>query len=341
MVEEKVWLIAFLSQKKGNGRMDIETIKREVNLNYDTYYIKNTDLFFGHILEHILIFRIKKIVKEIAEVTGQTTQELIKINISENVLLPEKIVEIVMSPVLSKEYERANQEIEQENLMKNEAYSSLLSAIRDNKEINEKMDLFEFQQWFDENVKYSTLYCFSYQNGRKSFKTERSDFQRQYENLSDIFIKNGIQKVGTGKFSYIYLVIPLNMISKSSQIYFLQKLMIYIQVSLQELRDEGIYYQVSFSLYHYENIELFIFISSSNHNRLILKMKEIEKNFDLDTDLNYPKSKAYPYQEELAVIYHNLDFLLDTSPKADFEDIKFINQIFHTINDERTDKDND
>lgn len=131
------------------------------------------------------------------------------------------------------------------------------------------------------------------------------------------------------------------MISKSSQIYFLQKLMIYIQVSLQELRDEGIYYQVSFSLYHYENIELFIFISSSNHNRLSLKMKEIEKNFDLDTDLNYPKSKAYPYQEELAVIYHNLDFLLDTSPKADFEDIKFINQLFHTINDERTDKDND
>lgn len=36
----EVWLIAFLSQKKGNGRMDIETIKREVNLNYDTYYIK-------------------------------------------------------------------------------------------------------------------------------------------------------------------------------------------------------------------------------------------------------------------------------------------------------------
>ena len=316
----------------------IKSIKRIPHLSYDTYYIRNNDISCGHIFEHIIVSRIMNYMRKNEGINGQTSQELIKIMIDENLnFYPDDIETLLAKPIQQEEFDKALMEIEQEQSMKNTAYSSLLNTIRDKKLDERTLALSDIKSWFEKEIKDSTIYYFSYNKGQEKYE-EIMNYKRNFSLKNKIEVKKGIAKADGGNFSYVYITIPIARIRNSSQVYFLQKLINYIQNSLYTLRNKGPYYQVAFSLYHYENIELFIFISNSDLDLLLNKLKELEKIFDFNESIKYSEKKVYPYQEELAIIYRDSNFLKRNTPKASKEDVEFIEQIFKAIRVERIDE---
>ncbi|MGO4079784.1 hypothetical protein AB2L41_05475 [Staphylococcus pseudintermedius] len=146
--------------------------------------------------------------------------------------------------------------------------------------------------------------------------------------------KSGTLSHNKVEFFFKYINIPVHSIQEASTIFYIQKLIGFINKKMANLRSEGIYYSIAFPMYSRKQIELFLLISFTEDVKRDFNL-DIEKMLDAydiheSIDINNGE-QAYTYKENLSVIYLSPKFLMNSIPPVNEEAIRITQQMIQKI----------
>lgn len=297
------------------------------------YFNVDSDVTSMHLLEHLLISRIKKKYPNIPKVEGYTNSDYIKITFTTGYLkyIDQLSLENTLNEFNETEFERAKGEISQEISLYNNNIKDLLDSIRNinsKREDECKCSLIEFNEWVEEMLPSIKVICFSENNFNQNDNKIISVFDQRHDKLS-IQSKEGLINFQKGKYIYRYVNIPISKVEQKSSIYFLQNFMNYLMQQLTFFRDQGAYYALSFAEYHRNYIEIFIIISVTDliKDNLEKRLEQVINNYEIVQSTISNSDAVYVYKEDLAATYLVPEFTKLDVPKVESKDKKFIEEI--------------
>lgn len=311
--------------------------KREKPRDKTTLFLRfnlKIDNEFVHIMEHILIARLQNDGFHILD--GHSTQDYIKISLMTNFDIKHFNPNYYLNLFNSQELNRAINEIKQEKSLLTNDIQNILNKIRktENKEsVYKKLD------YYNENLKMIIdKIIFIIINNDLHTEKVNSILSRDYRNKTkkeDFIVNSGTLYHNNAEFFFKYINIPLFFIKKDSTIFFIQKLVTFLNEKLNNLRNKGIYYSVAFALYDSEKIELFILISFTNDTKLNFnsEIENILEDYDIKrlNDNNYGEI-TYDYKENLSVIFMSPAYLTNSTPNISNESVWITNKIIQKLN---------
>lgn len=287
----------------------------------------------AHITEHILIARLENDGFDI--IGGHSTEDYIKIDLKNNfdvkVFNPNNYLYLFDF----QEFNRAVNEIRQENSLKTNEIKDILSKIRK----SEKQNTYYKDLDYYNQILKTIMNKITFIIVNNDFYTEKpqsiiSDSDVKKSKKSDFTIEDGVISHKEVNFFFKYINIPISIIKKESTIFFIQKLVNFMNLKMNNLRSKGSYYSLSFALYSRTKIEIFLLISFTDdiNFNLNLEIENMLKDYDIkeSSNTNYGE-KVYEYKENLSVIYMSPDFLMSSNPNVSDESIWITNKLIQKI----------
>ncbi|MBC1471952.1 hypothetical protein [Listeria seeligeri] len=307
--------------------------KFEKECFYFNFNSSKINKVFLHLLEHLVINRIKKIY-QIKDIDGYTTEDFMKINITqtEEMLYEKSIWVKLLSEFTKEEFDFSMNEIHQELLLTNSNLTNLLNDIRNNDTPNGEYlgDNDMFNNSIKKELSKLSLIIFSDNEKIQSIPDVAGKYSSvtnkvNYETIS----RGGMKSFQRGKYIYLYLNIPIEKVEKNSYIYHLQVFTSYLAHSIQSFRKIGSYYSIAFNQYHKKYIELFVIVSTSEliSVEIINSLKRIIATYTIEeTKVIETTDDIYRYKEDLCGTYITNDFIQDNVPISDNDVKTFINE---------------
>lgn len=310
--------------------------KRETALKEIALFLRPDEQMnseFAHVLEHILTTRLKNDGFHI--IGAHATEDYIKITLEHDFDIDSFKPSQYLNALNQQELNRALSEIKQERSLENKEIKTIMSKMRGAQQ----------DTTADEDLAY---YNALLQNTLDTFTFILINNDLQSDLMHDGFCNNEMRESLTQQmiaksgrlshnkvdFFYKYLNIPVCSIEKASTIFYIQKLIDFMNKKMANLRSEGIYYSIAFPIYSRDKIELFILISYTQDVKrdFNLEIKKMLDAYDIHhlIDIN-DGEKASMYKENLSVIYLSPKFLMNSIPQVTEESIGITQQIIEKM----------
>ncbi|EGQ3194001.1 hypothetical protein G9L90_001122 [Staphylococcus pseudintermedius] len=308
-----------------------ETPLQEISLFLRPYEKMNSD--FAHVLEHILTARVKDDGFHI--LGAHATEDYIKITLKDDF----DIELFKPAPYLyefnQQEFNRALSEIKQERALENKEIKNIMNKMRGLKQDAIVNQDFEYYNGLLQNT--LDTFSFIFINNDICNEVAHHVFLKDevIEKVTQpMTAKSGTLSHNKVEFFFKYINIPVHSIQEASTIFYIQKLIGFINKKMANLRSEGIYYSIAFPMYSRKQIELFLLISFTEDVKRDFNL-DIEKMLDAydiheSIDINNGE-QAYTYKENLSVIYLSPKFLMNSIPPVNEEAIRITQQMIQKI----------
>ncbi|MEJ7542540.1 hypothetical protein [Staphylococcus intermedius] len=314
---------------------EIMYFKRETEVKGIALFLRPAEPMnseFAHVLEHVLTTRLKNDNFHI--INAHATEDYIKITLEHHFDIHRFKPMEYLYALNQQELNRALSEIKQEQSLENKEIKTLMHQIRGEQDTTADQSLAHYNAVLQHT---KDTFSFILINNELQSDERYDGFSKNEmrENEKQQLIANsGTLSHNKVEFFYKYVNIPVHTIQKASTIYYIQKLIDFMNKKLASLRSEGIYYSIAFPLYSRNQIELFILISFTQDVKRDFNL-EIEKMlsaYDIHhlIDIN-DGEKVYPYKENLSVIYLSPKFLLNSVPPVTEESIEITQQIIEKM----------